>query len=82
MLLHKYKDIFQQPHGLPPSSTHDHSILLLPNTIPMRVHPYRYPHSQKTKIERLVSEMLVEGIIRPSSSPFSLPMLLTSEKER
>jgi len=45
VLLHKYKTVFQPPHGLPPSRTHDHSIPLLPNTALVRVRPYRYPHS-------------------------------------
>jgi len=81
VLLHKYKVVFQPPHGLRPSRTHDHNIPLLPNTAPVRVCPYRYPHSQKTKIERLVTEMFVEGIIQPNSCPFFSPMLLVKKKD-
>ena len=81
MLLHQYKEVFTQPHGLPPQHTHDHSIPLLPNTAPVKVRPYRYPHSQKTEIERMVAEMLADGIIQLSSSPFSSLVLLVKKKD-
>ena len=81
MLLHTFKDVFEQPHGLPPTQSHDHSIPLLLNTLLVKVHPYRYLHSQKSEIERIVNEMLAEGIIQPSSSSFSSPVLLVKKKD-
>lgn len=44
-LLSNYPTVFNIPHDLPPSRTHDHHIPLLPNTTPVNVKPYRYPHS-------------------------------------
>jgi len=66
---------------LAPSKVHDHAIHLLPNIAPIKVRPYRYPHCQKDELERLVFDMLAEGVIQPSTSPFSSPVLLVKKKD-
>lgn len=43
--------------------------------------PYRYPTVQKTKIERLIQEMLQDGIICNRSSPFACPMVMVKKKD-
>jgi len=53
LLLQNYSDIFQAPKGLPSKRSHEHSINLLPSTTLIKVRPYRYPHSQKTEIEKV-----------------------------
>ncbi|CAO2206554.1 unnamed protein product [Urochloa humidicola] len=80
-LLLKHKNLFQAPTALPPSREYDHSIPLLPGVQPVNVKPYRYSPTQKDEIERQVKEMLLNGIIKPSSSPFSSPVLLVKKKD-
>ena len=40
------------PKGLPPKMDHDHAIQLVPGIQPQNIRPYRYPHIQKSEIEK------------------------------
>ena len=79
-LFNTFNKIFMAPTELPPPRQLDHRIPLLPNATPVNVRPYRYPHFQKAEIEKLVGEMLRDGVIRPSTSPSSSPILLVKKK--
>ena len=81
LLLSAFQDVFEKSVGLPPSRSREHSITLQSRTAPISVRPYRYPNFQKTKIEKLVADMLQAGIIQPSMSPYSSPMLLVRKKD-
>ena len=70
------------PTGLPPILSKQHQITLKNGSNPINVRPYRYPQIQKEEIERLVADMLQTGIIQPSRSPFSSPVLLVKKKDR
>lgn len=80
-LLSKFSSLFHQPHTLPPARSTDHSIHLFPDAKPVNVCPYRYPYFQKQEIEKQVAKMLQNGMIQPSRSPFSSPVLLVRKKD-
>jgi len=75
-MLLQFAVVFDGPRGLPPARLYDHRIHLLPGTAPVAVRPYRYSQLQKDELERQCVAMLQQGIIRPSTSPFSAPVLL------
>ncbi|WVZ11913.1 hypothetical protein V8G54_016443 [Vigna mungo] len=66
-LITSFSSLFSEPTSLPPSRGTDHAIPLFPNSHPVNVRPYKYPHSQKLEIE--------------NSSPFSSPVLLLKKKD-
>jgi len=80
-LLRNYASVFSTPSGLPPHRDHNHSIPLVQRAALVKVRPYRYPHSKKEQIELMIDQMLKEGIIQPSKSPFSSPILLVRKKD-
>ncbi|XP_042946134.1 uncharacterized protein LOC122279514 [Carya illinoinensis] len=80
-ILDQFQPVFEEPSGLPPPRSHDHKITLLPGSKPTCVRPYRYPYYQKEEIEKLVVQMLREGIIRGSQSPYSSPVLLVRKAD-
>ena len=80
-VLEKYKQVFDMPSGLPPVRGHEHAIKMKADSNPVGVRPYRYPQHQKDEIERLIEEMLAAGIIQPSTSAFSSPVLLVKKKD-
>jgi hypothetical protein len=78
-LLTTYADVFKEPKGLPPPRRHDHRIHLLPGMALVAIRPYWYPQLLKDEVERQCDDMLAYGVIRPSTSPFSSPVLLVKK---
>jgi hypothetical protein len=82
LLLEEFEDVFATPVGLPPPPCrHNHRIHLLPDTAPVAIRPYHYPQLVKDELERQCADMLKQGIIRPSSSAFSSPILLVKKHD-
>ncbi|KAK1695873.1 hypothetical protein QYE76_012570 [Lolium multiflorum] len=75
-LLDQFEKVFAEPTGLPPRRQYDHQIPLIPGARPVSVRPYRVVPELKTEIEKQVAELLRQGIITHSTSPFSSPVLL------
>lgn len=77
LLLDAYADIFSEPKGLPPPRPgFNHRIPLQEGTNPFSIRPYRYSVIQKDIIDKLVGDMLQQGIIQHNNSPFASPVVL------
>lgn len=81
-LLSEFEAVFAEPQGLPSRCEFDHKIELLPGSKPVNLRPYRYNPDQKDEIEKQIAEMLRQGIIRFSTSPFASPLLLVQKKDK
>jgi hypothetical protein len=80
-VVNNFADMFQEPKELPPSRPMDHHIPLIPGATPVNVKLYLYSPAQKDEIEQPLQEMLRNGIIQPSVSPFASPVLLVKKKD-
>jgi hypothetical protein len=81
-ILSKHQLVFSTPQGLPPSRyVHNHSIPLVPGILPPNIRLYHHSFSQKNEIEKMVQELLNGGIIHPSMSPYSSPLVMVLKKE-
>jgi hypothetical protein len=58
----------------------EHIIEFKPRSSPIKVRPYRYTNHHKTKIERLVQDLLKCGVIVKIRSPYATPIMLVRKK--
>ena len=80
-MLTEFSDVFSEPNFVPPRRSLDHAITLQQDAQLVNSRPYRYSPLQKDEIERQVMEMLQAGVIIPSMSPFTSPVLLVKMKD-
>lgn len=80
-VLSEFEGVFAPISGLPPQRSCDHAIPLVAGAKPVFIRPYWFPPALKDEIEKQIQEMLHKGIIRPSNSPFSSPMILVKKKD-
>lgn len=79
-LLEQFNDVFDWLDELAPRREIEHHIHLK-DANPINIRPYRYVYHKKGEMERLVKEMLILGIIQPSSSIYLSPVLLVKKKD-
>ncbi|KAK4383186.1 Retrovirus-related Pol polyprotein from transposon.6 [Sesamum angolense] len=77
----EFAAVFSRTSSLPPPRSHDHHIHLQPLTMPVNIGPTAIHIAKKDNMMSLISEMLCEGLIRPSTSPFSSSVLLVKKKD-
>lgn len=81
-LLEEFSSVFAEPTGLPPTRQYDHHIPLIPRARLVSMRPYRVAPELKTEIERQVKELLRQGVITHSNSPFASPVLLVKKIDK
>ncbi|CAF4534805.1 unnamed protein product, partial [Rotaria magnacalcarata] len=78
-LIHKFPDVFnEQPER---TKKLQHQINLVPDAQPVNSPPFRYAPTRKQIIEQNLNEMLDQGIISPSTSPWASPVILVPKKD-
>ena len=80
-ILDAFPQVFTVPDSLPQKRACDHAIPLISGATPINIRAYRYPPQLKDEIDTQVQSMLAQGLIQPSSSPFSSPVLLVRKKD-
>ena len=81
VLLEKYADVFVNGPDDPLCLTKDveHSIDPGPSR-PVKQRPYRIPVHLNKVVNNQVDEMLARGLIRPSESPWSSPIVMAPRR--
>jgi hypothetical protein len=82
-ILAEYADVFPDklPPGLPPERAVDHAIELEPGHPPPVNKTYALSGAELAELRKQLEEMLDQGFIRPSVSPYGAPILFVKKKE-
>ncbi len=81
-LLHQYHDVIALPgEPLGTTDTTEHKIRVKPDTKPVYMPAYRLTHSQRQVVDEQVKDMLDQGVIQQSRSPWKSPLFLVPKKD-
>ena len=84
-LLKSFDDVFpaELPKGLPPAREGcDHTITLLPGSVPPRHCLYRVALTQKAELKRQIDELLASGHIERAQSPYGAGVLFVEKHDK
>lgn len=77
----EFNDIFLlKDDKLSKTDSTEHKILTKNNVKPVFIKPYRLPESAKKEIDLQINQMLEDGVIEPSHSPWNFPLLIVPKK--
>ena len=79
----EYRDIFPEklPKGRPPKREIEHSIETDPEVQPPNRAPYRLGPAKLDELEAQIRDLVAQGFIRPSASPYGAPVLFVPKKD-
>lgn len=83
-LLSKFPEIFNEPEDLPPRNRGEHNIHIKEGCKLVVVGPYRYAHSQKNEMGRMVKGLLRFSALnnRPARTPIDLGESFSQKSRR
>ena len=81
--LHELLRIFPEITSNKPEKTEltHHSISIVKEEKPIRQRPYRIPRAYQVPVEKELQEMLEQGIIEPSQSEWTSPIVVLKKKD-
>src|SRR5450759_673810 len=82
-ILEEFSDVLTNklPKGLPPRRDVDHHIELEPGSAPQAKAPYRLNLNERNILKNSLQELLDQGFIQPSKSPYGAPAIFVSKKD-
>ena len=82
-IVEEYKEVFPDrlPKGHPPKRDIEHHIETVPGAEPPSRPPYRLGPAEQDEMEEQIRDLLTQGFIRPSASPYGAPILFVPKKD-
>ncbi|GBG89845.1 hypothetical protein CBR_g49695 [Chara braunii] len=80
--LDAYGDVFEALHGVVPDQPIRHEIILEAEVVPLRGYIYRMSEEELSVLRAQLDDLFEKGWIRPSSSPYSAPVLVVRKKNK
>jgi hypothetical protein len=82
-ILMEFKDVFPEklPAGTPPKREVELSIREQEGAAPPTRPPYRLSPAEQAELEEQIQDLLAQGFIRPSVSPYGAPILFVPKKD-
>ena len=76
-IIEEYRDVFPStlPKGRSPKRDIVHEINIEPSVEPVNRPPYRLSPAEQDEMEEQMKDLLAQGFIRPSNSPYGAPIL-------
>jgi hypothetical protein len=75
----EFEDVFKEIPGLPPKIDIDFSIILMLGAAPVSKTPYMMSRPELKELEMKLEELLENGYISPSVSPWGAPILFVKK---
>ena len=80
--LQQYLDLFPEDlMQMPPGRDIDHEIELIPGATPIAKSPYKMSVPEAIELKEQLRQLLEQGFIRPSVSPWGAPVLFQKKKD-